>query len=432
MNTFDYSSLLPVLPGQSLDWLQQFRAEAMGQYVAVGLPSNRDEDWRYTAIAAIEKKGFIPILSVIDSIDADRLAPYRLSNAWSVVLVDGHFSADLSVLEGLPAEAQVMSMATALQSHAELLAAYLGQAVNSFEHGFIAFNNACFSDGVFINIPAHLVLSQPLQCIHVSTTEASFSATRNVVMLGEHASLQFVETFVGFDASYLSVDVSEVFLAENAQLTSYKVQIESEKAYHFGGTYIKQADNARFSHHNFALGGLLARSDVHTDLQQAAECELNGLSLGNRRQHIDNHTRINHSKPYGMSRQVYKGVFDDRARGVFQGRVVVAENAQKTDSAMNNRNLLLSADAEADSKPQLEIYADDVKCSHGVTVGQLNEQSVFYLQSRGIDAESARNMLTFAFANEMLDKIQLKNLRDLVLAQLLQRFPQQGVDSGWL
>ena len=432
MNTFAYSSLLPELPGQSLDWLTQLRSEAFSQYSAVGLPSNRDEDWRYTNIAAIEKKGFTPVLATTEAIDADWLESYRLSDAWSLIFVDGHFSADLSVLEGLPSEAVVISMATALQSHAELLADYWGKAVTSFEHGFIAFNNTCFSDGVFINIPAHLVLSQPLQCIHVTTSEASFSATRNVVILGENSSLQFVETFVGNDASYLSVDVSEVFLAENAQLTIYKVQIESEKAYHFGGTYIKQADNAKFTHHNFALGGLLARSDVHTDLQQAAECELNGLSLGSRRQHSDNHTRINHSKPYGISRQVYKGVFDDRARGVFQGRVVVAENAQKTDSAMNNRNLLLSADAEADSKPQLEIYADDVKCSHGVTVGQLNKQSVFYLQSRGIDVESARNMLTFAFANEMLDKIQLKSLRDLVLAQLLQRFPQQGVDSRWL
>ena len=212
----------------------------------------------------------------------------------------------------------------------------------------------------------------------------------------------------------------------------YKTQTESDKAYHFGGTYVKQAPNARFTHHNFALGGLLARCDIHTDLDQASECELNGLYLGVKRQHLDNHTRINHLKPHGISREMYKGVLDDRARGVFQGRVIVAEDAQKIDSQMNNRNLLLSADAEADTKPQLEIYADDVKCGHGVTVGQLDEKSIFYLQTRCIDEETARNMLTFAFANEMVDKIKIKSLHDQVLEHVLARFPQEGIQKEWL
>jgi Fe-S cluster assembly protein SufD len=210
------------------------------------------------------------------------------------------------------------------------------------------------------------------------------------------------------------------------------MQSESEKAYHFGGIYIKQAQDARFTHHNFAFGGLLARCDIHTDLDQASECELNGLYLGVKRQHLDNHTRINHTKPHAISREMYKGVLDGRARGVFQGRVIVAEDAQKTDSQMNNRNLLLSDDAEADTKPQLEIYADDVKCGHGVTVGQLDEKSIFYLQSRCVDEETARNMLTFAFANEMVDKIKIKSLHDKVLEQVLARFPQEDVDKGWL
>ena len=221
-------------------------------------------------------------------------------------------------------------------------------------------------------------------------------------------------------------------LAQNADLTLYKMQCESEKAYHFGGTYVKQARDARFTHHNFAFGGLLARCDIHTDLDHASECELNGLYLGVKRQHIDNHTRINHLKPNAISREFYKGVLDDRARGVFQGRVIVAEDAQKTDSQMNNRNLLLSDDAEVDTKPQLEIYADDVKCGHGVTVGQLDEKSIFYLQSRCIDEETARNMLTFAFANEMVDKIKIKSLHDMVLEQVLVRFPQEGVEKNWL
>jgi len=177
---------------------------------------------------------------------------------------------------------------------------------------------------------------------------------------------------------------------------------------------------------------LLARNDIRTDLGQASECELNGLYLGIKRQHIDNHTRINHLKPHAISCELYKGVLDQRARSVFQGRVVVAEDAQKTSSEMNNRNLLLSNDAEADTKPQLEIYADDVKCAHGVTVGQLDEKSIFYLQSRCVDEETARNMLTFAFANEMVDKVKIKDLHDQILEQLLARFPQEGIQQEWL
>jgi Fe-S cluster assembly protein SufD len=258
------------------------------------------------------------------------------------------------------------------------------------------------------------------------------AATRTVIILDKMAEASIIETYVGYDNAYLSSTVTEVFVGQNAHLTLYKMQCESEKAYHFGGIYVKQDRDAHFTHHNFAFGALLARSDIHTDLDHASECELNGLYLGVKRQHIDSHTRINHIKPHGISRELYKGVLDDRARGVFQGRVIVAKDAQQTDSQMNNRNLLLSDDAEADSKPQLEIYADDVKCGHGVTVGQLDEKSIFYLQSRCIDEEVARNILTFAFANEMVDRIKIKVLHEMILEQVLIRFPQEGINKEWL
>jgi Fe-S cluster assembly protein SufD len=268
--------------------------------------------------------------------------------------------------------------------------------------------------------------------LHVTTQQERLSTTRTVIVVEPMAEAQVIETYIGIEQAYLSAAVTEVFVEANANLTLYKVQCESAKAYHFGGTYVKQARDARFIHHNFAFGGLLARCDIHCDLDNASECDLNGLYLGNQRQHLDNHTRINHLQPNAVSREMYKGVLAGRSRGVFQGRVVVAENAQKTDSQMNNRNLLLSDDAEADTKPQLEIYADDVKCSHGVTVGQLDEKSVFYLQSRCVDEETARNMLTFAFANEMVNKLTIKSLHDLVLTQVLERFPQQGISKDWL
>ncbi len=436
----EYEAIAPTLPGQNLPWLQQLRKDALAKFSANGFPSPREEEWRYTNVSAIEKKLFAPVLGGdphpnLQTLDANWLKSQQLEDTWSVVLVNGHFSADFSKLDGLPEGVSIMSMADALvetQDFASLLENHLGRTVTNAEHSLVAFNTAWFTDGVFVHVPAKQVLAKPIQLLHVVTEADALASTRNLIMVDENAEASLIETFVGTDNAYLTDTVTEVFVGQNSHLTLTKMQVESEKAYHFGGTYVKQAQSARFTHHNFAFGGLLARCDIHTDLDRASECEMNGLYLGVKRQHIDNHTRINHLKPHAISREMYKGVLDDRARGVFQGRVIVAEDAQKTDSQMNNRNLLLSDDAEADTKPQLEIYADDVKCGHGVTVGQLDEKSIFYLQSRCVDEETARNMLTFAFANEMVDKIKIKSLHDKVLEQVLARFPQEGVEKDWL
>jgi len=429
----EYQTIAPVLPGQALPWLQALRAEALMAFSAHGFPSPREEEWRYTNVSGIEKKLFSPSLSLsAGDLDSEWLESYQLEDTWSVVLVNGHFSAELSVLEGLPEAVSVMSMADALAKQSDKVEKYLGAAADQSEHSFIAFNTAWFTDGLFVHVPAKQVLDKPIQLLHIVTGGDAMATTRNIIIADEMAEAKVIETFVGIDNAYLTAAVTEVFVGSNADVTLYKMQSESDKAYHFGGSYIKQARDARFTHHNFAFGGLLARSDIHADLDHASECELNGLYLGVKRQHIDNHTRINHLKPYAISRELYKGVLDDRARGVFQGRVIVAIDAQKTDSQMNNRNLLLSDDAEVDTKPQLEIYADDVKCGHGVTVGQLDEKSIFYLQSRCVDEETARNMLTFAFANEMVDKIKIRSLHDIVLEQVLARFPQEGVNKEWL
>ncbi|WP_036249151.1 Fe-S cluster assembly protein SufD [Methylobacter sp. BBA5.1] len=431
--TAEYQSIAPALPGQSLTWLQQLRSEALASFSVHGFPSLREEDWRYTNVSAIEKKLFKPVAGLTaGTVDADWLRQHQLEDAWSIVLVDGHFSAELSVLDGLPESVSVMSMAEALNAQSALLERYLGRAVAGEDNSFIAFNTAWFTDGLFVHVPAGQALAKPVQLLHVVTQAETLAATRHVIILYDSAEAQVIETFVGLGQAYLSAAVTEVFVGPNAELTLYKQQSESDKAYHFGGIYVKQARDARFRHHNFAFGSLLARNDIHADLDHASECELNGLFVGGKRQHIDNHTRINHLEPRGSSREVYKGVLDDRARGVFQGRVIVAQDAQNTDSEMNNRNLLLSDDAEIDTKPQLEIYADDVKCGHGVTVGQLDEKSIFYLQSRCVDEETARNMLTFAFANEMVDKVKIKDLHDRLLEQLLARFPQEGVKKEWL
>lgn len=429
----EYSNIAPILCGQSLLWLEEQRLKALSQFSEQGFPSSHEEEWRYTNVSAIEKKKFSPTINKTKNlVDIEWLKLYQLQEAWSVVLVDGHFSAELSSLDDLPVDVLVMGMADALQKLPETLENYINQSVNIDENSFIAFNTAWFTDGLFVSVNAKRILEKPIQVLHVATQQDVLTATRTVIILDKMAEASIIETYVGYDNAYLSSTVTEVFVGQNAHLTLYKMQCESEKAYHFGGIYVKQDRDAHFTHHNFAFGALLARLDIHTDLDHASECELNGLYLGVKRQHIDSHTRMNHIKPHGISRELYKGVLDDRARGVFQGRVIVAKDAQQTDSQMNNRNLLLSDDAEADSKPQLEIYADDVKCGHGVTVGQLDEKSIFYLQSRCIDEEVARNILTFAFANEMVDRIKIKVLHEMILEQVLIRFPQEGINKEWL
>jgi len=429
----EYEKTADLLPGQSLIWLNTLRTEAFNCFSDQGFPSLREEEWRYTNVSAIEKKLFAPSLDLSEAVfDQALLTENQLEDTLTIVLINGRFSKQYSSLDGLDKDITVLSMADAIEQKPELLENYLSKAVSNEEHSFVAFNTAWFSDGLFVHIPAKKVVDQAIQLLHIVTETECLATTRNVLIAEEMAEVNIIETFVGVDDAYLTAAVTEVFVEKNASLSLYKVQSEGEKAYHFGGTYVKQARNSRFNHHNFAFGGLLARNDVHTDLDIASECDLNGLYIGNKRQHIDNHTRINHLKPHAISNELYKGVLNQRARGVFQGMVYVAEDAQKTDSAMNNRNLLLSNDAEADTKPQLEIYADDVKCAHGVTVGQLEDKSIFYLQARCIDEETARNMLTFAFANEMVDRVKLKSLRKVVLGQLLERFPQAGVDQAWL
>jgi Fe-S cluster assembly protein SufD len=429
----DCKILAQTLPGGDLPWLQAARAAAAGRFASGGFPSPREEEWKYTNVTALEKKRFAPSPPSAPTIDEAWLEAQRLPGAWSLVLLDGRFAPGLSRLQGLPQNLIASSLAEALQLHPEQAQSLLGAVLAQESHGFIAFNTAYFSDGVFIDIPAGMVLPQPVQILHVSSQGESLANTRSLIHLGANAQACVVESFAGLeDAAYLTAAVTEIRLDGNAQLESYKIQTEASKAYHFGGIYAHLAPAARFHQFNLACGGLLARTEIHAELQRGAECELNGLFLAQGRQHTDSHTLIQHTEPHAQSRETYRGVLAGRSRGVFQGRIVVHPQAQKTSAEMSNRNLLLSQDAEIDAKPQLEILADDVKCAHGVSVGQLDAESVFYLQSRGVDTETARNMLTFAFANEMIEKIGLDSLRAQVRDRLLDLFPQTGMRRDWL
>ncbi|MGR9106508.1 MAG: Fe-S cluster assembly protein SufD [Gammaproteobacteria bacterium] len=428
-----YGEVQASLPGNQLAWLKNARDLALAAFSDKGFPSPREEEWRYTNIAPIERKRFQTPSRASGTIDTDLLKSFRIDGAAALVFVNGHFEKELSDLPDFGRGIVVCPMAEALEKHAERVEHVFGTLLKQERNGFLAFITALFTDGAFVYIPKNVAIDSAVQWIFVSTGEDSLATTRNLVIAEPGAQAEMIESHIGPEGSgYLNASVSELLLGDQARVGWAKLQSESDRGFHFGGLYARAGRGARLDHASYSFGGLLTRSEVHVDLQEAAECSLNGLFLGTGRQHVDHHTRIRHLEAHGVSRESYKGILDQRARGVFQGRIIVERDAQKTDAEMSNRNLLLSSDAEIDTKPQLEIYADDVKCAHGVTVGQLDEQSVFYLQSRGVDRESARNMLTFAFANEMVEKVKSKELRSLIQREVLASLPQTAIRKEWL
>jgi len=429
-----YQDVATDLPGQSLPWLQSLRSLARIDFTTHGFPSPREEEWRYTNITPIEKKRFSPSTGAGDSVKVEELIQqHRLTDAWSLVFIDGIYVAEQSRLGGVPDTVEVMPIAQALERCPKKVEAILQQVSRQESHGFIAFNTAYFRNGAFIDLTEGQVLEKPIQILHLSTQTEGLAVLRHLISLGTHAQATVFETYAGGkDAACLTAAVTEIDLAANAKLDHHKLQIESARSYHFGGIYARQQETARLHQHHAAFGGLMARTDIHSDLGQGAECHLDGLFLASGRGHLDTHTLLRHRGAHALSRETYRGIASERGRGVFSGRILVDKLAQKTDAEMNNRNLLLSDDAEIDSKPQLEIHADDVKCAHGVTVGQLSNESIFYLQSRGIDEPSARNMLTFAFANEMVERIEDQGHRQQVREALLAALPQTDVRGDWL
>ena len=428
-----YRTIEANLPGQSIAWLRNQREQSSKCFKINGFPSPREEEWKYTNVSPIERKLFSPSAQASLKIDDSWLNRYRVKGSHYLIFADGHFVPEYSSAEALAEGVIVTNIVGALERCPDLVQRNFGRTLKREDHGFIHFNTAYFSDGCFIHLPKNTVLEKPVQLIYINTNREGSAILRNFIVAEQGAKAEIIETYISSEQhAYLTTSVTEVSLAENAYIDLHKLQFESEKAFHFGGVYVEQKPYSVFAHHGFSFGGLLARNEIHSNLERASECALNGLYLASDRQHIDNHTRVHHLEPAAISRETYKGILDDKARGVFQGRIIVHQDAQKTDSDMHNRNLLLSADAEVDSKPQLEIYADDVKCAHGVTVGQLDEESVFYLKSRCVDEPTARNMLTFAFANEMVEKLANTNLRKVVQRKVLERFPQMGVREEWL
>lgn len=387
---------LPAAPA----WLRSIQDAALERAVKLGFPAARDEAWKYTSVTGLEKRAFKPAAtagklskSTLDALLISGFDSYR------AVFVDGRYAPEFS---RLPTGVRAIPLAQADETLRGLLAVPMEWQDDTFAN----LNTALFRDGLLLEIGAGQLLETPLELLHISTAGAGTAAhnLRYVVRLAEGASACLVERYVGLEnAKTFNNLVTQVELAEGAKLIHVHLQSEASQAFHVGRILVRQAASSGYRSHNLQVGAAWSRLDLHVRLEaEGAHAELNGLYAVTGRQHVDNHTRVDHLTRGTVSRELYRGILDGQGHAVFNGKVVVAPHAIKTDAQQANHNLILSRGAEIDTKPELEIYADDVKCSHGATIGQLDEQQLFYLRSRGLDAETARSLLISAFVEQLL------------------------------
>ena len=416
------------LPGHGVPWLDELRAAGLARFRAQGFPTPRSEAWKYTDVAPIARRSFRPASGEDETpAEAIREAVARAARGIDadhrLVFVNGRYRPEFSATGEARDGRVVGSLAGHLRDDPESLRRHLAQPPRRAD-GFAALNAAFAADGLYVVLPAGSGAGVIHLCF-VAAGEDVASHARSLVVAGPGSSAVLVESYVSAGDTPGLVNVAtDLALAAGASVEHYRAQQENDRSYHVGAVTVRQADDSRYRILALGLGGRIGRCDIDVSLDaEGAECTLEGLYAVRGRQHIDFHTRIDHRKPRGVSRELFKGILDGHGRGVFNGKVVVHEDAQRTDATQANHNLLLSRHAEIDTKPELEIYADDVKCSHGATVGQLDEDMLFYLRSRGLDEGLARATLTYAFAEEVLGRIGLVGLRRQAAAALARIVP---------
>ncbi len=417
---------------ESPEWLEPLRRAAAARFAAVGFPGARDEEWRFTPVAPLAQRTWRSGPAEPAALEAEQLAPFIFGHPeWStLVFVNGVYSEALSRVSALPAGVRVASMAEALRGNGSLLPDHLARHAPVEGSPFTALNTAAFRDGGLLHVPAGLDLERPVHFVYVTTAAAEGTAIhpRNVIVMERGARASVIESYVTLapEAVYWTNPVSEVFAAEGSWLEHTRIQRESERAYHVGLTHVNQWRDSHYRSFSMAMGGALARHNLHVRLNdENIESLMYGLYITRGEQVVDNHTAIYHDQPNCRSWEVYKGVLDGRSRAVFNGKVFVRPEAQKTDAKQTNRNLLLSDSAKVDTKPQLEIFADDVKCTHGATVGRLDDVALFYARSRGVPQAQAERLLTYAFAAEVIEEVALEPVRLELDRLVLERLEAQ-------
>jgi Fe-S cluster assembly protein SufD len=399
-------------------WLRDLREAGISRFVETGFPSTKDERWRFTSVEPIARSTYALAAPGMPAGAREAVAELALGEPAArllAVYVNGRFAPELSSVGAAPKGVAIGGLATALQRQPEIVRQHLGRHAAVEGNPFTALNAGFIADGAFVHVPRNAALEQPVQLIFVSTGDQAAAVThpRNLIVVDEGAQASVIEQYVGIGShpSWTNV-VTELVIGENAVVNAYRIQREREDAFHTATTESWQGRSSVLTSATLAFGSRLSRHDINARLEgDGAECTLNGLSLLRGQQHVDHHTTLEHARPHCPSWEVFNGVFDDRSRGVFTGRIIVRPGAQRTDSKQTNNNLLLSEEARADSQPQLEIYADDVKCTHGATLGPIDPNALFYLRSRGLGVEVARNLLTYGFGAEILNSVADETLR---------------------
>jgi Fe-S cluster assembly protein SufD len=402
-------------------WLAPLRQAGLDSFARQGFPTLQDEDWRFTNVAPVAKLDFQPAAPVnVNGVESQTLANSVFSQlvGHQLVFVNGFYAPQLSRLQSLPAGVRIESLAAALARDPALVGQHLGRLARTAGNAFAAMNQAFFSDGAFIQVPAGVTVTEPIQLLYLSSAKSSSEAIlpRNLILAGDHSRLTVVESYLSTGAAaYFTNAVTEILAGEQARVEHVKLQDEAPGAFHIATIAGEFGRASNVAIHSIALGARLSRNNIRVKLAgEGLECILNGLYLTRGEQLADHHMLVEHAQPHCASHEYFNGILDDKSKGVFHGRIYVHPEAQKTDAKQTNKNLLLSDFATADTKPQLEIYADDVKCTHGATVGQLNPESIFYLRSRGMSADTARQMLIHSFAGEIIERIQCLPAREVI------------------
>jgi Fe-S cluster assembly protein SufD len=373
--------------------IDRIREEARQRFGDLGFPTTHDEDWRFTSVAPIARTQFEPCGAGPQPAAASQAAPPGV---------------EISKLSEAPPE---------------LIEAHLARYASYQTNAFVALNTANFQDGLLIRIPKGAVIEEPIELIIQSSANGhpTVSHPRILILAGADSQATIIESYTGNGGAYFTNSVTEIVAGDHAVIDHYKLQTEGARAFHVSTLQVQVGRDTNFRSHSLSFGGALVRNDVNAVLSEGCECTLNGLYLAAGEQHIDNHTSIDHAKPHAASHELYKGILEGHSRAVFNGKILVRKDAQKTDAKQTNKNLVLSEDAVIDTKPELQILADDVRCTHGATIGQLDPEAIFYLQSRGIGLADARNLLIFAFARDIVDRIKVVPLRERLERILLEK-----------
>ena len=424
----DFKTAEGRMNGEAKSAVHLVRQQALERFEALGFPTTRHEEWKYSNVKNLINQAF-DFNAKTDFSAADlELMPIPNLEGNILYFINGVYNAELSNIVSPETELQIMTFAEAAKNQPALVEKYFNQYSDIQVNAFTALNTAFAHNGIFVYVPDNKVVEQPIiiRFINDARTLNVASQPRNLIVVGKRSEIQIAEAFrsIGENASFTNI-VTEFVVAEEANVHYYKIQNESDKSYHIGTTSVVQKNKSVFTANTVTANGGFVRNNLHIKVDgEYAEANMFGLYIPNARQHVDNHTVVDHAKPNSNSNELYKGILKDKSTGVFNGKIFVRQDAQKTNAFQSCKNVLLSEDASMNTKPQLEIWADDVKCSHGTTTGQLNDDALFYMQARGISKDSARALLTLAFAQDVIDKFEIVAIKEYLQALIEEKIYQ--------